>query len=118
MKKQFMMLAASLFIIIGTVVLGGTTAKAAGFTITGETAPGPGEQVFTVSNYGEADNFSWTADGGFSGQFWLESIGSNSGRLCCPGWNKPTPDKENRGGWPSRFLQAYCRVVFDNGRFL
>lgn len=73
MKKQFMMLVASLFIIIGTVVLGSTTAKAAGFTITGETAPGPGEQVFTVSNYGEADNFSWTADGGFSGQFWLES---------------------------------------------
>ena len=73
MKKQIMKLAASLFIILGTVVLGGTTAKAAGFTITGETAPGPGEQVFTVSNYGEADHFSWSADGGFSGQFWLES---------------------------------------------
>ncbi|WP_343248849.1 hypothetical protein [Diplocloster hominis] len=76
MKKQIMMLAASLFIILGTVGLSGTTAKAAGFTITGETAPGPGEQVFTVSNYGEADNFSWSADGGFSGQFWLESGGS------------------------------------------
>lgn len=71
MRKKFVTLVLS-FLMMSCVFAGSKiTASAASFSVYGTRADGPGQQLFVVTNSGEASSFTWDAGGYGSGSFSL-----------------------------------------------